>query len=74
MWKAIAAGRIALPFSAYEHVAESAEPADRGDVAPRRRTSVRRRTSPTPATAPQPTSKGEGIDLLTPARSRRRGV
>jgi hypothetical protein len=47
---------------------------DQGDVAPRRRASVRRRTTPAPATAPETKSKGEGIDLLTPARARRRGV
>ena len=77
MWKAIAAGRIATAV-----VRACVRPSLRtrphrppgGDVAPRRRGSVRRRTSPTPATAPEPKSKGEGIDLLTPARSRRRGV
>ena len=70
MWKAVAAGRTAPAAS--EPVPAAAD--DQGDVAPRRRASVRRRTTPAPATAPETKSKGEGIDLLTPARSRRRGV
>ena len=40
-----------------------------------RRASVRRRKSPSPAAKPAPeASEGEGVDLLTPARTRRRGV
>ena len=70
MWKAVAAGRTAPAAS--EPVPAAAD--DQGDVAPRRRASVRRRTTPAPATAPETKSKGEGIDLLTPARARRRGV
>jgi GTP-binding protein len=74
MWKAIATGRTATAAAERARAAESPDPADQGDVAPRRRASVRRRTTPSPATAPEPKSQGEGIDLLTPARSRRRGV
>ena len=75
MWKAIAGAEPRRRSSDTRAGGRVTGPGRPGrDVAPRRRASVRRRTSPSAATAPEPKSKGEGIDLLTPARSRRRGV
>jgi len=74
MWKAIAAGRTVTAVSAPVREAGSSDPAGETVAARGRGASVRRRKAPAPAATPEPEAQGEGIDLLTPARTRRRGA
>ena len=74
MWKAIAAGRTVTAVSAPVREAGSSDPAGETVAARGRGASVRRRKAPAPAATPEPEAQGEGIDPLTPARTRRRGA